>query len=177
VSKHYKIYIILMFTGTIASRAVRGFTKYKYAHAALSLDAKLKKMYSFGRKGKYNMFNAGFVNYGFDSAFFQRFNKTSCAVYELLVTKEEYNSLKRELNCFEKNVNKYRYDILGLMLRYFYKNLMVREYYYVCTQFVASVLEKSGIHKFKKPFTSVTAIDFTKIPNIIKIYEGKLKDF
>ncbi len=172
----YKVYIILMYTGTIASIAVRRFTKYKYAHAVISIDKRLSKMYSFGRKGKYNMFNAGFVNYGFDSAFFQRFNETSGIIYELEVTKKQYNSLKKELNNFEKDVNKYRYDILGLLFRHFYKDFIARDNYYVCTQFVASVLEKADIYHFNKPVKNVKVIDFTKIPNLNKVYEGKLKD-
>ena len=42
--------------------------------------------------------------------------------------------------------------------------------------FVAYVLTKAKIYKFRKPLEFVKPLDFTKIPGIKKIYEGKFNN-
>jgi len=163
-----------MNTKTLLSRAIRLITHYKYTHVVLSLDDSYTKLYSFGRKHVYNFLKAGLVTYGIKSEFFQKFKDTECIIYEIKVTTPQYFKIKKVLRNFEKNMNIYRYDIKGLLVRYFYTNARARENYYVCSQFVATVLELSGVHNFGKPVKLVKPHDFNKIPNIKKIYEGKL---
>jgi len=68
----------------------------------------------------------------------------------------------------------YRYDIKGLLLRYFYPYIKDRDYYFVCSQFVATVLENAEVYHFDKPPKYVKPHDFTQIPDLEKIYEGRL---
>jgi len=170
------IYIILMHTRTIPDQIIRKITKYKYSHVVLSLDKSYKKLYSFGRKTVRNVFNAGFVTYGKGSAFFEKFKNTECLVLKLTVSKKQYKSAEKILKTYEENIDIYRYDIKGLLTRYFYYNGKKRKNYYVCSQFVATVIENAGIYNFGKPCELVKPIDFNKIPNIIKVYEGKFSD-
>ena len=44
-----QIYFVITNTGTILSKIVIKFMKDEYSHASISLDKKLKQMYSFGR--------------------------------------------------------------------------------------------------------------------------------
>lgn len=162
-----------MNTKTLLSRTIKVITRFKYSHVVLSLDDSYTKLYSFGRKKVYNFLNAGFVTYGLGSDFFKIYKNTECVIFELDVSLKSYNKLKSILKSYEKDAKKYRYDIKGLLIRYFYYNGKVRENYYVCSMFVASVLENADIYKFDKPVELVKPRDFLKIPNIKKIYEGK----
>lgn len=163
-----------MNTGTLLSKAIRFITKYKYSHVVLSLDNEFTKLYSFGRKKPHNFLVAGFVTYGVESEFFKTFDKTECVVYEFNIDAEAYGRLKKVLEQFENNVELYHYDIKGLLLRYFYPYIEERQNYYVCSQFVASVLENAEVYSFDKPAKLVKPYDFSGIPETEKIYEGRL---
>ena len=157
-----KIYIGLLQTGTIASIAIKYITHFKYSHVVLALDDSYQKLYSFGRKTFYNIFNAGFVTYGIENEFFtKRFYNTKCAI--------------KILKNFEENSSSYHYDLKGLFIRIFFEP-KVRENYYVCSQFVAYVLEKSGIWQINKSLMQIRAKDFFNIPKSKLVYEGKLLD-
>lgn len=168
------IYVILMNTGTLLSRTIKLITRYEYSHVVLSLDDSYTKLYSFGRKHIYNFLNAGLVTYGIESEFFKKYKNTRCIIYELKVNEEKYNKLKLVLEDYEKNMNMYHYDIKGLLIRYFYTNARSRDNYYVCSQFVATVLQTAGICNFDKPLKLVKPYDFNSIPDLEKVYEGKL---
>lgn len=166
-----------MNTGTIPSKIISTFTHYNYSHVVLSLDDKYQKLYSFGRKEVHNFLNAGLVTDGINSDFFKTFNETMCKVYKLDIDNKKYNCLRKILKEYEKNMNLYKYDLKGLIVRFFYQNSeTTRENYYVCTQFVAEVLEKSGIFKFPKASCLIRPEDFNDIPGIINIFEGKFLD-
>ena len=165
-----------MNTGTYLSKVIIRITNYKYSHVVLSLDNKYTKLYSFGRKTVHNFLNAGLVTYGLGSPFFKTYKNTECIIYQLAVSNEEYARLNRILNKFEKNANNYKYDIKGLLFRYINISKKTRDDYYVCSMFVAYVLTKAKIYKFRKPLEFVKPLDFTKIPGIKKIYEGKFNN-
>lgn len=169
------IYILLMHTGTILDRTIRVLTRYPYSHVALSLDDTYEKFYSFGRKKVYSIFYGGFVNYGMNATFFKRFKNTKVKVLKLKVTRKQYDKLKSILNNFETNSELYKYDVKGLLIRYFKKKEYDRDKYYVCSVFVADVLKKAKIYEFDKPVDMVKADDFANIPNTEIIYEGKLR--
>lgn len=156
------------------SKTIRFITRYKYSHVVLSLDDSFSKLYSFGRKKVHNFLDAGFVTYGVESDFFKTFSKTECIVYEFKITEKRYNRLKKVLDHFEKHVELYHYDIKGLLIRYFYPYIKERKYHYVCSQFVATVLENANVYTFDKPPKFVKPHDFNDIPNLEKVYEGKL---
>ncbi len=171
-----KIYVGLLQTGTIASIAIKYFTHYKYSHVVLALDDSYQKLYSFGRKTFRNIFDAGFVTYGIGNDFFaKKFYNTRCAIYEIEVKENQYRKLVRILKKFENNIKQYHYDFKGLFIRIFYEP-KVRENYYVCSQFVATVLSEAGIWHPNKQISKIRARDFENLENAQLIYEGKLLD-
>ena len=167
------IYLILMNTGTLLSKIIIKITGYKYSHVVLSLDNKYTKLFSFGRKTVYNFLNAGLVTYGLGSNFFKVYKNTDCLIYRLTITNMQYYRLKIILNKYERNAKKYKYDIKGLLFRYFNISNKTRINYYVCTMFVSHVLTEAKIYNFNKPIELVKPKDFTKIKGIDKVYEGK----
>lgn len=170
------IFIIQMHTGTLPSILIRLFTKYKYSHVLIAINNNFDKMYSFGRKTLFNPFNAGLVIENIDGKLFKHFNKTKCRIYRLCITKEKYNKVVNLLNQFESNINDYKYDIIGLFL----KTMSIpikREKHYVCTQFVAEILENAHIYEFGKSNLLVKPQDFEKISNSNIIYTGYLNQY
>lgn len=166
------IYIILMDTGSFVGKIVSHATRYKYSHVALSMDNTFDKLYSFGRKKINNFLNGGFVTYGKNSDFFKKFKNTKCLIYKLEIPVSKYNKLSKLLFDFENESNKYKYDIKGLLIRYFFDKNITRENYYVCSMFVADMLQKADIYTFNNKIEYVRPEDFNVIPNSIKIFEG-----
>lgn len=142
----------------------------------ISLDSDFSKMYSFGRRTPHNPLNCGFIIEAKNGKFFNRFNNTKCKVLMIKVEEEKYASLKLLLNEYEQEPLKYQYDILGLFLRFF-KIKIRRKNHYVCSQFVAELIDQSEIYKFQKPIESIEPKDFEYIPNNRILYIGKLKEY
>lgn len=170
--KSNKIYIIQMHTHTMPSRLIKLFTHYKYSHIAISLTPKCDKIYSFGRKELNSIINSGFVIENRDGDFFNKFNETTCRIFEIEVTKKQYRNLKKIIKYMKIHSDLYKYDFIGIVLR-FLKIPVCFKNRYVCSFFVADVLEKAHICKFNKKSRFVEPKDFEKIDGVKQVYEGK----
>lgn len=171
-SKEYKIYVIQMHTKTIPSRLIKIMTRYKYSHMAISFDKKCDKLYSFGRKKYNSIFDSGFVCEHKNGKFFEKFKETKCRIFEVNVTKEQYDNLKRLIENMEQNQECFKYDYVGICLRYFKIPVSFKNKY-VCSYFVAEMLEEANIYKFDKKTCFIEPKDFEKINDFNLIYSGK----
>lgn len=170
------VYIVLSQTRTYPARIIRLYTNEPYAHASIAFDEDLEEMYSFARRGVYNPFNAGFIREHIDEGVFGRFTSTTCSIYKLQITNVQYNSLRKEIEKFKRNKEAYSYNYLGLLGAAF--NIPVRsKHRYFCSQFVAYVLEQSGIHIFNKNYVLVKPRDIRVNPNLQSIYQGRLSEY
>lgn len=166
----YSIYVVLTRTNTMISKLIRLGTGHSYNHVSISLDDNLKELYSFGRRGKRNPFNGGFVTESFNRGILSSRN-TRCKVYRILINEEQFKSLKDELGLFKVAEGCYGYNYLGaIMLRL---NL-TREHKskYFCSQFVAFVLDRHKVLQFKKNPNLYFPADFEKHNELNLIYEG-----
>lgn len=174
--EHYrekmKIYIIQMYSNTFPSKLVKLVTKYKYSHIGICLDKECNLIYSFGRKSLNNFLNGGFVIEPKTGEFFKKFNQTTCRIYELEVDTNQYMGIKAKLDYMEQNEKAYKYDFWGTFLRLFNIPISFKNRY-VCSQFVAELLEEFNIHKFEKNTCFIKPRDFEKIEGIKEIYSGK----
>lgn len=166
-----RIYILLMHTNTIPARFVKLMTRYKYSHVAISLEKSCDITYSFGRRNVNSFLNGGFSIQHKDGEFFRKFNNTECKIYEIEIEDKKYEAVKDILSNMEDNINNYKYDFLGIVLRYLYIPF-VHKNRYVCSYFVAYVLEKTNIHKFNKKIYFVKPKDFENIEEFKEIYVG-----
>ncbi|CRZ34187.1 hypothetical protein DFR55_1387 [Herbinix hemicellulosilytica] len=174
--KRRKIYIVLTQTKTYPARAIRLYTNEPYAHASIAFDENLDEMYSFARRGLYNPFNAGFIREYIDRGVFGRFRSTTCSIFQLRITEDQYKRLREEIEIFNKNKDSYSYNYLGLIGAAF--NIPVRsKNRYFCSQFVAYILEKSGIHIFDKNYALIKPRDIRINPHLEIIYQGKLSEY
>jgi len=166
-----KVYILLMHTNTVPSKLIKLFTKFRYTHVGISLDENCELLYSFGRKRIHSILDSGLTIERKNGAFFQAFHKTRCQIYEIDVTNREHQKLQNILENMMKYQNQYKYDYLGLVLRYF-KIPFIQKNKYVCSYFVADVLKQSEILNFSKETYFVIPEDFSKLKKLKLIYEG-----
>lgn len=170
-----KIYIIISFTGTFLSHAVKVWTRKKYSHVSISLDKKLNKMYSFGRTNPYNPFFGSFVQENPKWGTLKRFKNTKAIVFSMNINLKQYKNIEKEIETFKKNGSKYyTFNRLGIIYAGFGKIKKKKNGYY-CSEFIKYLLDRAEINNnLKEP---VQPMDFLNLNGIKKIYEGKLRDY
>ena len=172
--KKKKIYIMYSYTGTVLSKIIRVFTHEKYAHVSISIDKKLKKVYSFGRQNPRWMFPCGFAIEDIH-LISQVCKNTKCQLYELEISQHSYYKLKRNLKKYIKNKNSYHYNIKGL-LHINFNRIYQRDSHFVCSQFIGKLFIDSEICEFDKDYSILKPKDIVTIPNMNLLYEGKIID-
>ncbi len=167
-----KIYIIITYTGTVLSKIIKCYTGDEFSHVSISLDAKLKEMYSFGRLNPYNPFWGGFVHEGIDRGTFKRFKKTRARIYSLEIEDKQYEKLKNEISNIKKNRENYKFNILGLFAIGFRKKIKKDKSFY-CAEFVKYVMEKADIETNLPELVRPEC--FKEIDNLNIEYDGLLR--
>lgn len=168
-----EIYIILSNTGTLLSKTIKLYTRAPYNHTSIGFDVELKELYSFGRKNPNNPLPAGFVKENLRHDFFKN---TTCCIYKLTISHNEYLAIRHILEGFKTEKNKYRYNLVGL-LGVMFNYPIKRDYHYFCSEFVATLLQESGTCYFQKDLGLVRPSDFHYIKNATLIYEGTFSDY
>lgn len=166
------IYLILMHSGTLPATLVRAVTGYPYSHAGLSLSPDCDPFYSFGRRSLYCFLNGGFVCQRGADPFFRRFSNTHCRILALPVTGDQHARLLALLDAFSGEPERYRYDFMGAVLRALLHRPISFRNRYVCSQFVAELLERADIHHFGKPACMAVPADLAAIPGARERYVG-----
>lgn len=168
-----KIYIVLTQTYTTIARIIKSITKDKYSHASISLDIKCNNMYSFGRKYIYFPFYGIFLKEDLRKGLFIRNKNALIAIYEIKVTKKQYNKIKDKIK--EIELNNKGYNIIGLLLAHFRVKLHRRKYY--CSEFVYEVLSNKEIEIYNKENTLFKPEELITNNRFVKIFEGKIRDY
>ncbi|RRJ62685.1 hypothetical protein EHV15_06820 [Paenibacillus oralis] len=170
------VYILLTNTGTLFTRVIKGYTGAPYNHASISFDRELSELYSFGRKNPNNPLNGGFVKEDIKTGTFSKYPNTTCVLYELRVTGREVEKMERVLQLFIRKRKKYLYNLLGV-IGIVLKEPVEFSNSYFCSQFVAEILERSGIKLWDKLPALVTPDDFRRCDRLKLVYEGKLSEY
>lgn len=166
-----QLYILLMHTHTRMSEFVRFMTHYGYSHVALAFDERCETLYSFGRREVYSVLNGGLSVERRDGAFFRVFPYAECIIYKLDVTEAQYAAARRLVDQMVQSQDLYRYDFIGTAFRFFGFPVTFRNRY-VCSYFVAYVLEYAGIYRFPKPACLVNPKDFYALDGAEELYRG-----
>lgn len=171
-----KLYLLLSHTGSFVSKCINLYTKDPYTHASIALDERLENLYSFGRIKPHNPLIAGFVKEDIDNGTYQRFLNTTCALYSIEISELQYRLLKAELDRFINADVRYGYNLLG-MFGFMVNRPIVRKNSYFCSQFVAEVLQNSGIHLVDKDASLTAPNDFRLSEQVQLVYEGNLFEY
>lgn len=170
------IYIVVSKTDTALGKVIQRKLGVNYNHCSISLDESLENIYSFGRKELRNMFRAGFVMESKSNGFFKVHSGSDIAVLRIPVAETQWHNVADCVANFEEHKDIYKYNILGLI--YCYLGIEVtRKDKYFCSQFVAEILELSGVSLFDKPETLVRPHDFLQLPQGMVIYRGAIGDY
>lgn len=171
-----KIYIMLSRTGTKFSKLLRLFTRAPYNHVSIALDENLDSLYSFGRRHLYIPILAGFVKEDVNDGIYHLYKDTRCEVYCMTISNEQYQKLKKLIERFEREGQKYRYNFFGLGAMLFNIPLH-REHHYVCSQFVAYLLQECDLVDLDKDFSLVRPHELSDLPDLNLVYSGLLTDY
>ena len=138
MEKKYTISILLTKSGDFLSKIIYYLTGRGYTHAAIGIGDSEDAYYSFNIKG----FRKEHPKRHKDII-----QESIC--YQLDVSKEEHEKVATLINEFQEERFTWKYDRLGLilsMLRIPHK----RKKHYICSQFVAELLQKSKIMNLSK---------------------------
>ena len=175
--KLYPVYVVVMHTGSVVSTVIKKATGDLYSHASISFDPSLTNMYSFGNKRiKGKAFANGFKKEDIHNEFFSSRN-IPYAMYMVPVTKEELFAMKKRLDYFVKNENKFSFDMIGLV-KIFFGIADNPENRYFCSRFVMDVLNAG---RPADPYTQEESLvkpqDLTETNFARYVMGGYLKDY
>lgn len=171
-----KLYIVISQTGSIISKMLKAITGDQYNHVSISLDPRLRVMYSFGRLYPNFPFPGGFVAESTRFGTLKRFSETKAIVLSVSVNEKAYRKIKKRLKKMFLNKEKYYYDNIGLLLAYF-KIIYKRKRYYYCSDFVRELLVRFGAEKAELFPPIVHPEHFLRLPDSHVIYSGLLKEY
>ena len=169
------LYIFLTRSGTMLSNLVYHITGAQYTHVSLAFDPDLTTLYSSTRKNGYTMFPAGPSKEYLNRGVFRLREDIPCALYALDVPEEAYLRARRRADHMMAHGELYRFNSLGLLLCALHIRWKRRRHYF-CSQFVSEVLQKSGSLDLPKHSTLMHPNDYTSLPQLRCLYQGRLGD-
>lgn len=169
------IYLVFTKTGTWLSRLISIFSDMRYPHVSLSFDREFTQMYSFGRINPDNPFSGGFVIENLYDGVFKKSVKCQCMIVRIKITNKQYLSLRKYVDEFALEKDKYRYNFLGLYFAALNYPLRRRNYYF-CSQFISEILKKSNVMKLGKSPELTRTDDLYTIKNREIMYEGLINE-
>lgn len=163
------VYIVLMHSGTPLANLIKKVTKDTFSHACIAFNSKLDPLYSFGQKGDRQQTGLGFSISSPHEKFFTHY-KSFYSVFVMYVTDSAMAKIKERLSYFETNVNKFKYDILGLVDIFFGKASESHTFKWFCSRFVMDLINcaqtLSKVPSLWKPQ------DITQLENISIVNRG-----
>lgn len=169
-----KIYFVLTDAGTALGRIIKYKTGKQYTHVSIALDENLEKMYSFSRLNPYNCFVGGFVHERLKQGCYKRFKNTKAIIYSKEITDAQYEKIQKQIDIFEENKKKYKFNVLGLAYILFDKEIHREDYFY-CAEFIKYILNKANVN-IKLP-NMPRPEDFARIENSEIVYTGLLNEY
>lgn len=166
-----KIYIYLVRTNSLLSRAIGRVTGDTYTHCGISFEPELKALYSFGRKIPHVFWKAGLVRENLADRPHLLYHGCPCCLLEVDVSAEQLKFIKRRLRLFLQQTSSFRYNLFGLFAAKAGIRLE-RQNHYFCSQFLATLLQGTGL--FPHPPSLTKPSDFIGMPNSRVLYAGPM---
>ena len=170
------LFIVVSQTNTLTSRIIQFYTRAPFNHISLSLDENLDRMYSFARRNPPRAFPSGFMQESMEKSLFGMMDYVPCQIYKLNVSDNQYNSVMRIIDEFNKISDDYKFNVLGFVSMIL-KLKLRRAKRFMCSQFVAYVLSNSEIIDFGKDYSLVTPEDIRTNENLVMVFDGNLKEY
>ena len=173
--KNRSVYVVVTRTGTGVARAIRILSHMPYSHVSLSADASLHELYSFCRNYTRIPLPATFNTEQIGEGTLGKFPVIPCEIYEILLTEVQYTHFEKMIEHFQECRKFYSYSIIGLLrVRLQIESELHNKF--VCSQFVAYVLEECGV-TLDKPPCLYSPDDLRYLPDAKLIYRGELNQY
>lgn len=170
-----RVFILLSRTETVPARVIRKLKGDGYSHVSLAIEPSTDKFYSFARRRIHNPLIAGFVSEDLHSGVFGNYPDCQSALYSLEVTEEAYQVISTTINHFIDNYARSKYSFIGMFALAFGIKIKLKNKF-TCSQFVANTLKNANAISFPKDPCLMLPNDFSKLPELLLIYEGPLKN-
>lgn len=161
-----KVFILLTKFPDNGSKAMHLITNFQYTHASVGLDEDMNTFYSFVVKGFIVEKITRYIRPGWEPL--------PCLLYELDVAEEVYQDIKERLNGFVENKKTMHYTRLGLLLCLLHIPCRIKNHY-ICSQFVAEVLNDGGAVSLRKNSSLYLPKDFGKLQGVKVRFRGNLQ--
>lgn len=179
--KLYPVYITLFSNDTNFGKLIRKATGSEYSHATVALDPTMNNMYSFSDipYNEAKFFCAGFVR---ESIWSPEYTKNRhFRVLVTFVDKVGKDKIKKKIDHFINNFEKYNYNDIGLVQYYFkFKNTKkhdeTKKMRWFCSEFVSAMVNASDE---TKGFENILASpqDLLGKPNVIDLGKFTIPEF
>jgi len=168
------LFILLTDTKTFVSKVSRFVTGDPYNHISLMLSDDFDEgIYTFSLSNGLNGLRGGFMVEDR-----KNLQGSHYSMYRMVVTRDVYAKVQERVQSYVKSPDKTSYNHLGLFNAIFKKNIFANEdgQSSICSEFVAEVLNFSGIELFKeRSRSSIRPYEFIK-SKLLKFYKrGKIK--
>lgn len=173
--KNCAIYVVVTCTGTGVAKAIRAVTHMPYSHAAIALDPALSVLYSFSRSYRLSPLPATFNPEVVGTGTLAKFDCIPCEIYSIPLSEEQYLRIKGQIAYFCAFRREFSYSLMGLIWVKLQKE-RVLDRKFVCSQFVAYVLEECGV-ELEKPASLYSPDDLRYLPQAELIYRGELNRY
>lgn len=163
-----KIFVLLTQFPGFHSKALRVWTQCPYTHVSIGLDEDMNTFYSFVMKG----FIVEDIN---------RYNRPGrkpfpCALYSMEVSEETYQEVREYIEVFVRNRSRLRYSRLGLALSLARIPWKI-ENGYICSYFVAEILQRCTEARLHKHSTLCMPKDFSRSHHLKMVFQGDLQKY
>lgn len=133
-----KLYVMISRTNTKMGNFIRFFTRYDYNHVSLSLDKELKSFVSFARMVQDAPLYGGFVTESLER-FLHNGKNSQVKIYEVNITKEKYDNLKKLFSLADNPDSGLVYNYLDALMTPVGINVNIKGAY-TCLSFANTVL-------------------------------------
>jgi len=175
-TKKQAIYILFFGGYDITATIIKGVTNAPYVHTALSLTPSLDSIYSFNIKLMLEQLRPYLKNGLYVESIKNYDKKIPYWLYRIEVTHRQYQKIEKIIQKLKKHPNMCSYNIpgaLGFLYPEFWENVQKKQKYsFTCSEFIAFMLETSGIVTFDKPLHMIAPLDIINLKQLKQIKKG-----
>ena len=165
----YPVFILLSYGATRIGKIIKAATKEPYTHGSISLDSKLKSLYSFVGKG----FTHEDIK---DKETYASKDDYKYSLYCIFVNKIELSLIDEYITNIKNNAEKFSYSLKGVIRLFFGKTTNETDKMF-CSQFVSECIKSANASFLKKDPSLTTPYDLKKLRNCFFIKRGYLKNY
>lgn len=179
---YYPLYIILMKNISPLGSVIRAYTKEEYSHSAISFDASMDDVYTFGNSvikkplGRQKSFGAAHESFRKNSFKFSYSGKTEYSLYVMFFKKDEIDRIKKKVDEIFLHHDEYKYNVEGL-ISYIFNRPKTDPKKLFCSQFVALVINSGRNGILNKDPSLYSPVGLTTIRGVCHVETGHIEDY